>query len=205
MLEWYKDQIGLKAQTNNQGNVWLSLMNEAQSSPPGANGIFFLPHFNGTTSPTLDPRSLGAFLGLNDTTRKEDMIRAVIEGLNYSFLDMLKALELGAGREAEEITCIGGGTRNDFWMQNKADVAGRPVVTLEIEEATALGAAILAGVGVGVYNNLKEAAERIHKPGRLFEPDMKLSSFYTELFEIYREIHPTLERINSRIYNRFRV
>ena len=208
MLEWYKDQIGSEAQRRaqtGQGNVWSNLMDEARSAPPGANGIFFLPHFNGTACPNLNPRSLGAFLGLNDTTKKEDMVRAVVEGLDYAFLDMLKALELGAGQKAEKITAIGGGARNEFWMQNKADVSGRLVVTPEIEEATALGAAMLAGVGVGIYKNLAEAAQRVHKPGRLFEPNLKLASFYAELFEIYREIYPALQQVNSRIYNLFRV
>jgi xylulokinase len=90
-------------------------------------------------------------------------------------------------------------------MQNKADISGCPVVTLEIEEATALGAAMLAGVGVGVYKNLSEAIQRVHKPGNLFEPNIKLVSFYTELFEIYREIYPALHRINNQVYSRFRV
>jgi xylulokinase len=208
MLEWYKDQIGSEAQQraqNGQGNVWSNLMDEARSSSPGANGILFLPHFNGTACPNLDPRSLGAFLGLNDSTKKEDMVRAVVEGLNYAFLDMLKALEVGLGEKAERIIAIGGGTRNEFWMQNKADISGRPVVTLEIEEATALGAAMLAGVGVGAYKNLAEASQRVHKPGKLFEPNFKLASFYTELFEIYRGIYPALHGINNKIYNRFRI
>jgi xylulokinase len=208
MLEWYKDQIGTEAQRlaqAGQGSVWSNLMDEAKNSPPGANGLFFLPHFNGTSCPNLDPRSLGAFLGLNDTTKKEDMVRAVIEGLDYSFFDMLNALELGAGQKSKEINAIGGGTRNDFWMQNKADVSGRPVVTLEIEEATALGAAMLAGVGIGSYKNLEEAVKRVKKPGRIFEPNAKLNTLYKEFFEIYRDIYPSLQRINSRIYNRFRV
>jgi xylulokinase len=208
MLEWYKDQLGTEAQQraqNGEGNVWSNLMDDARSAPPGSNGIFFLPHFNGTTSPNLDPRSLGAFLGLNDSTKKEDITRAVIEGLDYAFLDMLKALELGAGQKAQKITAIGGGTRNGFWMQNKADISGCPVETLEIEEATALGAAMLAGVGVGVYKDLAEAVNRVQKPGSLFEPNTKLTSLYTELFEIYKDIYPALNRINSRIYDRFRV
>ena len=208
MLEWYKDQLGTEAHRRaaaGDGNVWSNLMKEAAGSPPGANGVFFLPHFNGTACPNLDPRSLGAFLGLNDTTRREDMIRALVEGLNYGAYEMLRALEIGAGQKADKITAIGGGTRNAFWMQNKADISGRPVVTLEIEEATALGAAMLAGVGAGVYKNLSEAAARVHRPGRSFEPDMKLVPLYAELFEIFREIYPSLRSLNTRIYDRFRV
>jgi xylulokinase len=208
MLEWYKDQLGFKAQSMakaGQGNVWSNLMDEARNSPPGATGVFFLPHFNGAASPILDPKSLGAFLGLNDSTKKEDLIRAVVEGLDFAFLDMLKALELGAGLKAEMITAIGGGTRNEFWMQNKADISGCPVSTLEIEEATALGAAMLAGMGVGIYGNLAEAVQRVNKPGKIFEPNQKLVPFYAEMFQIYKEIYPALQLLNRRIYNRFRV
>lgn len=208
MLEWYKDQYGTLAQQRaeaGQGNVWSNLMLEANSSPAGANGIFFLPHFNGSTCPDLAPRSLGAFVGLNDTTTRSDLLRAVIEGLDYAFLDMLRALELGSGRKADKITAIGGAVRNEFWMQNKADVSGCVVDAPELEEATALGAAMLAGTGVGVYQDLQKAAQRVYRPGKLFEPDAKMVSLYTELFEIYRDIYPALKGLNSRIYNRFRV
>lgn len=208
MLEWYKDQLGSDAQRlvdAGKGNVWSNLMEEARSSPPGANGIFFLPHFNGTACPNLDPRSLGAFVGLNDTTRRQDLVRAVIEGLDYAFLDMLRALEKGAGEKAERITAIGGAVRNEFWMQNKADVSGCAVEVPEIEEATALGAAMLAGTGAGLYSDLQEAVDRIYKPGKLFEPDPKMCVLYAELFEIYREIYPAVQNVNGRIYDRFRV
>jgi xylulokinase len=208
MLEWYKDQIGLEAAQEadkRQGNVWSLLMEEAKSSPPGAGGIYFLPHFNGTACPNLDPNSLGAFLGLNDTTKRSDMVRAVVEGLDYAFLDMLQAVENGAGNKAEKVTAIGGAVRNKFWMQNKADVCGRVIEAPKIEEATALGAAMLAGTGVGLYKDLDEAVSRVQKPGEIFEPDLKLTSVYQEYFEIYKEIYPALKPVNKRIYDRFRV
>ena len=205
MLEWYKDQIGGDPGQAGSGEVWSNLMEEARSSSPGANGTFFLPHFNGTSCPNLDPRSLGAYLGLTDSTQKGDLVRAMVEGLDFAFLDMLQALELGAGRKAEQITAIGGAVRNEFWMQNKADVSGRPVSVPEIDEATALGAAMLAGVGVGVYSSLAEAAQQVYKPGKIFEPNPQLAAVYTELFEIYRDIYPALKGVNSRIYERFRV
>lgn len=207
MLEWYKDQYGVVARQqaeSGQGDIWSNLMSEAQSSPPGANGVFFLPHFNGAATPNLDPRSLGAYLGLNDTTTRADMLRATIEGLDYAFADTLRALEQGAGRKAEKITAIGGAVRNQFWMQNKADVSGCVVEAPRLEEATALGAAILAGTGVGVYQDLQEAAQRVYRPGRVFEPETKNVALYAELFEIYRDIYPALKGVNGRIYNRFR-
>ena len=209
MLEWYKDHVGLKPREANdrdqQGNIWSLLMEEAGSAPAGAGGIYFLPHFNGTACPNLDPNSLGAFLGLNDTTKRSDLVRAVVEGLDYAFLDMLQAVELGAGSKAEKVIAIGGAVRNKFWMQNKADVCGRVIEAPKIEEATALGAAMLAGTGAGLYNDLDEAVSRVQKPGEIFEPDLKLTSEYKEYFEIYKEIYPALKTVNKRIYDRFRV
>lgn len=208
MLEWSKDLLGAEALSlaeSGQGNIWRNLMNEARRSPPGANGIFFLPHFNGVTSPNLEPRSLGAFLGLNDNTKKSDLLRSVIEGLDYAFIEMLSAVEQSAGQAAERIIAIGGAVRNDFWMQNKADMCGRVVEAPQIEEATALGAAMQAGVGRGVYKDLFEAADRVHKTGKLFEPDLKLTSLYAELIDTYRQIYPALQPVNKRIYDRFRV
>lgn len=201
MLEWYKDQIGVEAR---HGNIWADLMDEASTAPPGSGGVFFLPHFNGTACPILDPKSLGAFIGLNDTSHRADLVRAVIEGLDYSTLSMLQAVENGAGQKADKITVIGGAVRNEFWMQNKADVCGRPIETPEIEEATALGAAMLAGTGAGLYRDLGDAAKQVYKPGRLYEPNQKLVCLYAEFFDIYRDIYPALNKVNRRIYDRFR-
>lgn len=203
MLEWYKDQLGAEARQHD--DLWSNLMQEARSAPAGSSGVFFLPHFNGTACPNLNPKSLGAFIGLNDTTRRADLVRAVIEGLDYSTLSMLQAVERGAGRKTAMLTVIGGAVRNEFWMQNKADVCGLPVETPEIEEATALGAAMLAGTGAGIYHDLHEAAAQVRKPGRIYEPNRKLVPLYAEFFDIYREIYPALSQVNGRIYDRFRV
>jgi glycerol kinase len=79
------------------------------------------------------------------------MLRAIIEGLDYQFLDIVRAMERGLGTEPERFVAVGGAVRNEFWMQNKADVVGRPIEVPDVEEATPLGVAILAGIGVGLY------------------------------------------------------
>jgi len=121
------------------------------------------------------------------------------------FFELLQVVEHGAGNKAEKVIAIGGAVRNKFWMQNKADVCGRVIEAPKIEEATALGAAMLAGTGAGLYNDLDEAVSRVQKPGEIFEPDLKLTSEYKEYFEIYKEIYPALKPVNKRIYDRFRV
>jgi xylulokinase len=207
MLEWYKDEIGVDTRQSAgpaQDNIWPQLISEARSSSPGAGGIFFLPHFNGTTCPNLDPRSLGAFIGLGDSTKRGDLVRAIIEGLDYAFVDMLRSLEQGVGKSSDRVIAIGGAVRNEFWMQNKADMSGIPIEVPDITEATALGAAMLAGAGIGVYQSLEDAVDRVCKPGKVFEPDIKLTSFYREMIEIYHEIYPALQQVNRRIYDRFK-
>ncbi len=84
-------------------------------------------------------------------------------------------------------------------MQNKADVTGRPVEVPEIEEATPLGAAMLAGIGVGLYRDDQDAFEHVRRPGKTYEPDGKLSPLYAEGFKIYRELYPALRPISNRL------
>ena len=85
------------------------------------------------------------------------MLRAIIEGLDYQFLDIVLALETALDEQLERFIAVGGATRNEFWMQNKADVVGRPIEVPDVEEATPLGAAILAGIGMGLFEDEEDA------------------------------------------------
>ncbi len=201
-LEWYRRQFGFEAQHQAEeggGADWDYLMAAASASPPGAGGVMFLPHMSASSCPVVDARSLGAFVGISNRATSGDMLRAIIEGLDYQFLDIVKAVEAGLGSSLEKFIAVGGAVRNEFWMQNKADVVGRPIEVPEVEEATPLGAAILAGIGIGLYRDERDACERVRKPGRTFEPDETLSSKYAEWFQIYRELYPTLKPLSHKI------
>ena len=132
-------------------------------------------------------------------TTKGEMIRAVFEGLGYQFLEILRAVEGGLGITAEQIVAVGGATRNTFWMQNKADMCGLPVEVPQIEEATPLGAAMLAGIGVGIYTDERDAFESVSKPGTVYEPDGNLTEAYAERFEVYRQVYPALKDISASL------
>jgi len=93
--------------------------------------------------------------------------------------------------------------RNQFWMQNKADMVGRPIEVPDVEEATPLGAAILAGIGVGLYNDEQSAFERVRKPGKTYQPDLRLTSQYAKWFQIYKQLYPALQPINHQLFDRF--
>jgi xylulokinase len=207
MLEWYRKQYGFEAQqrAHEEGGVdWEYLMREVSASPPGARGVMFLPHMSAAGCPVVDARSLGAFVGLSNFAERGDMLRAIIEGLDYQVLDIVNALKNGLGISPEQLVVVGGATRNSFWMQNKADITGLPIDVPDLEEATTLGAAILAGIGIGLYRNEQDAFEQVYKPGKTYLPDPKVASKYAEWFQIYKQLYPVLKPINHQIYDHFR-
>jgi xylulokinase len=222
MLRWYREQWGCAARhdTDTGGGDWDDFMAAAAESPPGARRVMFLPHMSAAACPVVDQQSLGAFVGLSHRVTAGDVLRAVIEGLDYQFLDMVTSMESvlpgrvadsgGPDAEAGEggsqlpgrfdrFIAVGGATRNQFWMQNKADVIGRPIEVPDVEEATPLGAAILAGIGVGLYQDEEEAFRRVYKPGRTYRPDADLSARYAEWFQIYKQLYRALRPINHRL------
>jgi xylulokinase len=201
MLEWFRREFGgaegglAPASTTD----WGTLMAQAEDSPAGAHGLMFLPHMSGSTVPRVDPKSKGAFVGLRNLATRGDMIRAVVEGLNYQFLDILFGLETEVGVKPNKLIAGGGGTSNRFWMQNRADMAGKPIEVPEIEEATPLGAAILAGIGVGLYKNEEDAWRQVYRPGRVYEPNLENTVFYADRFPRFRKVYPALKELNAEL------
>jgi xylulokinase len=202
MLEWFRKQYGFEEsqRAQKEGGVdWDYLMAQAQAVPPGANGVMFLPHLSGSTIPVVDPKSMGAFVGLRNLATKGHMLRAMVEGLNYQFLQILAGLEQGLGVRPDKLVAVGGGTSNAFWMQNKADMTGKVIEAPQIEEATPLGAAILAGIGVGLYRDEQDAFQQVYRPGRVYEPDLGLTEQYGARFAVFERLYPALKDINSRL------
>jgi xylulokinase len=98
------------------------------------------------------------------------------------------------------MVAIGGAINNAFWMQNKADVVGKPIEVPEIEEAVVLGAAILAGIGVGVYRDAADAYAHVHRPGRVYEPDAARNAAYREWFTTFESLYPALKEAHARVH-----
>lgn len=204
MVEWYRRQLaGSDVNVTTTGLDWDTLIGEAAATQPGAGGVLFLPHMSGAASPVVDGQSLGVFAGLTPRATRGDMLRAIIEGLDYQFLDMVLALENSLGTTLERFIAVGGATRNTFWMQNKADVVGRPIEIHDVEEATPLGAAILAGIGVGLYQNEEDAYHHVQCGGRTFQPDAQRAAKYQQWFPIYRDLYPATKAVNHRLFKEF--
>jgi len=204
MVEWYRRQlVGSDDKLAAESLDWETLMAEAESAPAGAGGVLFLPHMSGASCPTVDGQSLGVFTGLTTRATRGHMLRAIIEGLDYQFLDTVLALETALGSKLERVVAVGGAIRNTFWMQNKADVIGRPIEAPQIEEATPLGAALLAGMGVGLYRDAEEACQRVYRPGATYAPDPRRAAKYADWFELYRQLYPATSSLNHRLFKEF--
>lgn len=194
MLEWFKREIGAPAPGGEPGaSEWTRLIDLASQSPVGSNGVFFLPHMSGSFCPVLDPASAGAFVGLRNIAGRGDLFRAVIEGLNYQFLEIVRAFESGLGVSNERIVAIGGPTKNRLLMQGKADVTGLVVEVPDMEEAVPLGAALLAGIGTGVYRDEQDAFSQVYRPGTSYGPDPQAHDRYRELYARYEALYPALK------------
>jgi xylulokinase len=200
MLEWYRRQFACHdgATTN-----WDALLAEAAAAPAGAGGVMFLPHMSSASCPIVDPQSLGALVGLSTRAGRGELLRAIIEGLSFQFLEIVEALEASLGARQERFIAVGGATRNALWLQTKADIVGRPVEAPAIEEASPLGAAILAGIGIGVYRDVEDAFQRVGRPGTSYLPDAASAERYARLAETHRQLYPATRPIHHKLFEEF--
>ena len=164
----------------------------ARQAPPASDGVLFLPALSGSTAPRWNDSMRGAFLGLGMNHTSAHMARAVLEGCAYALrdiVDRLEALHLGHG----EVRIVGGGARDDLWASIKADVLGRPVRRVLSEEATAVGAAMVAGVGSGVFASFVAASCAVQLDTSIIEPDPDAQPRYAEAYGRYRDAFDAVE------------
>jgi xylulokinase len=203
MLEWFRRQFVPTTSDGADAVPWATLMAEAQASPPGARGVMFLPHMSSAACPIVDPQSLGAFVGLSTCATRGDLLRAMIEGLDYQFVEMLGALRAVLEEPFVRFVMVGGATRNHFWMQNKADTLGQAIEVSEVAEASPLGAAILAGIGVGLYHDLQDAWRHVYRPGTIYQPDPGRAAHYARWIRTYRDLYPATRPISHSLFEAF--
>ena len=193
-LQWFRNQFcaAEREAAASMGRDPYELMTaEAERSPIGANRLLYLPYLMGERSPLLDSDARGAFVGLSAIHGKGDLIRAVMEGVAYSqrqCLDVFREM----GVDVSDMAACGGGGRSPFWRQMLADVYGCPVKTIASAEGPALGAAILAGVGAGVYASVPEGCAAAVRTGGCQQPVPEHSAAYEPYYQLYRGLYPAL-------------
>jgi xylulokinase len=170
----------------------------AEKSPVGANGLIYLPYLMGERSPRWNPRARGAFIGLTIRHTRNDMVRAVLEGITMNLRAILECFTK-QGAKIDAMRVIGGGARGRFWNRIMADVYGVPVHRMSIlEEATSMGAALAGGVGVGLYPGF-EMIEQMNHIAETIPPNPAAQAQYEKLYPIfdqcYRQLLPIYDQI----------
>ena len=179
-LRWLRDNVfSLDGEdAYDQMTAW------AGETPLGANGLIFLPYLVGERTPLMDPHARGAFLGLTLSHGQAELVRAVMEGVIFLLYEAYLVL-LEAGIQPERIIISGGGARSRLWQQMVADVFGLPVMRLQVNEQSALGAALLAGAGGG-HLEMIQASRHWASYDHPFEPNYSDQAHYLELLEIFQ-------------------
>ena len=194
-LRWFNEQLGaFEQQQAKEKNIssYEIMSQEAATIRPGSDGLLFLPYMAGERSPIWDSKARGVFFGLSYDKTRAHMIRAVMEGVGFSLLHNLEtAFEVGA--VAKELNSVGGAANSRVWTQIKADITGRTIHVPFSDHATSLGAALLAGVGVGVYKDFEEAVSNTVRINRTHYPNQLNNQIYKGYYEIYLELYHKLK------------
>jgi xylulokinase len=185
-LQWFRRELA-------PGVAYDALMAEAAQSPAGAQGLFWLPYLMGERTPHLDAEARGGWIGLTARHKRADLIRALIEGVCYSQRDCLDIIE-ELGAPVSSVRASGGGANSPFWRQVLADVLEKRVVTLETQEGSALGAALLAMTGTGAFKSVPEACRAVVREVSAMTPQPPDAATYSAGHTIYQALYPALKR-----------
>ena len=188
-LQWFRNQMA-------PGVEYDSLTEDAATSPAGAQGLFWLPYLMGERTPHLDATIRGGWIGMTARSTRADLIRAVIEGVSYSQRDCLDIIEeLGVG--VSDVRASGGGAKSAFWRGLLVNILNKRVVTLETQEGSAYGAALLALAGE--YGSVPETCKVAIKERDSVAPDAAQAAFYNKAHRIYKSLYPALKPICAEI------
>ena len=188
-LKWFRQELG-------NGMSFGELTAEAEARPPGADGVVFLPYMAGERSPIWNPDAKGVFYGLSYDKTRGHMIRAILEGVAFALEHNLRVAK-EAGAEVSIMNAMGGASNSSLWTQIKSDVTGKPIQVPTSDTATTLGAAILAGIGCGLYGSYREAVEKTVTITKSYEPNEENRERYRHSMELYLELYRDLEKTFS--------
>jgi xylulokinase len=188
-LQWFRNQLA-------PGVEYDKLTEEAANSPAGAQGLFWLPYLMGERTPHLDATIRGGWMGLTARHTRADLIRAVIEGVSYSQRDCLDIIE-GLGVAVSDVRASGGGAQSKFWRRLLASVLNKRVVTLETQEGSAYGAALLALSSE--YGSVPETCKVAIRETESVTPDPKEAALYAKSHRVYQSLYPALKGVCAEI------
>lgn len=194
LVKWYRDTFASVEHRQlemdgRSGSIYPALFAEISADP---SRVLVLPHFAPTGTPAFITDSSGVMVGLHLDTRRGDILKGIIEGITFYLKEVIEGLP-ATGIHIQDYRAVGGGSRADVWVQTCANILGKPFIRPAIQEAGTLGAAIMAGMGAGVFSNYTEGVEAMVRPERTFEPDTALHERYQSRFEYYKRLWPLMD------------
>ena len=194
-LKWFRDNFCAAEKEVAAGmgvDPYYLMDQQAARAPIGCNRLIYLPYLMGERTPHLDPDCRGAFIGLSAMHTKYDMLRAVMEGVTFSQRDSVEVLK-GMGVSIDGMLACGGGGTSKLWRQMLADTYNCAVHTVVSKEGPALGVAILAGVGAGLYPSVQEGCRRVIRLNAPQDPIAENVPKYEAFYRMYTKLYPALK------------
>jgi xylulokinase len=195
-LKWLLALLGPEDADCSQGKLYESLVREAAGAPLGADGLVFLPHLMGERGPRQNPQAKGVFFGLTLAHGRAQMARAVLEGCAFQLRAIIESADLG-GRK--DLVAVGGGAKGALWLRIMADVTGMTLQIPRVLEAGALGAAIFAAVGLGLYRDVQEAGRALVRIVAQYDPDEARQARYDRIYAVFTELEDRVSSLYGRV------
>ncbi len=200
-LQWFRNNLAADlagAAEERRVEAYDLLTTEAAGIPAGSEGLIWLPYLMGERTPHLDAYARGGWVGMTAKHTRAHLVRSILEGVAYSLNDCLGIIE-SLGARIAAVRASGGGAKSPLWRAILAGVFGKPVATLQTQEGSAFGAALLAMVGTGEFASVEEACRAVIVERRREEPDEDLAAAYREPYALFRELYPALRGFFPRM------
>jgi xylulokinase len=190
-LSWYKDTFANE-------DSFDRVLEGIEAVPPGSNGLVFTPYIVGERTPHADSTIRGSFIGIDASHDRKHFSRAVLEGITFSLNESLEIFR-SSGKTIETIVSIGGGAKNETWLQMQADIFNAKMEKLKLEQGPGMGAAMLAAYGCGWYSSLKECADDFIQSSKTYHPIPENVEAYKKVFSVYQQVYNQTKEMNEQL------
>jgi xylulokinase len=192
-LSWFKDTFA-------RDLSYEELLEGMKEIPAGSNGLLFTPYLVGERTPHADANIRGSFIGIDHSHGIKEFTRAVVEGITFSLNETIEIFR-EKGKDIQCIYSIGGGAKDKEWLQIQADIFNAKIIRLQSEQGPGMGAALLAGYGLGWYKSLQEGAKQLLQVKDEFIPNPENVKKYQELFKVYKDVYQSTKDMNKQLAN----
>src|SRR5690625_3988890 len=190
-MTWFKETFARNVSYDD-------LLSDINSVPAGSNGLLFTPYLVGERTPHADSAIRGSFIGMDSSHERKHFVRSILEGITFSLNESIQIFR-DNGKTIDTIISIGGGAKNEDWLQIQADIFDAKIVRLSSEQGPGMGAAMLAAYGCGWFESLKACAAKFLDVEKEFTPNQENVKEYKKLFVIYQEVYGQTKALNEKL------